>query len=211
MDAITARKIIADKYTYYNSGATAPAYDPYTIPAPVRKEKVWQPSRVNVAARARAAHTARMIILIECMALAAVTLLASSFIVMQYERIAASNTQVNNLKSEIEELSTECDSLSAKVECAVDIASVQTIASEKLNMGYPTDDQIVTIDYAVQDYTEKTAQTASLAAAAATTAKPLQTNTAQTTQTALSAAAAATTVNPLQTSDDIAYLMNNNE
>lgn len=78
------------------------------------------------------------------------------FYLMREERVATASAACTQLDREISTLEVNYAAARTQFECSTDIVSVRAIASEKLNMGYGTNDQIRHMDYSKTDILQTT-------------------------------------------------------
>ena len=67
----------------------------------------------------------------------AVFLFMGGVLLLRYEKLTAINSEVNTLKDQIKQLRSTIEDQQINIEFAMDIVTVQEIAAEKLEMGYP--------------------------------------------------------------------------
>lgn len=79
---------------------------------------------------------------------------AFAFLVWGYQGIFTTENYLNSIKGEIDELEVANDKLILQIAVSEDVGEIQRIASDKLNMGFPEDDQIVTVNLPKEQETE---------------------------------------------------------
>jgi len=69
-----------------------------------------------------------------------------SLLVWGYQGIFATENHLSSVREKISELEIANDKLTLQIAASEDIGEIQRIASEKLNMGFPEEDQIITVN-----------------------------------------------------------------
>lgn len=78
-----------------------------------------------------------------------------ALLVWGYQGIFTTENYLNSMKDEINELEIANDKLSSQIAVSEDIGEIQRVASEKLNMGFPETEQIVTVTLPKAQITEE--------------------------------------------------------
>jgi len=69
-----------------------------------------------------------------------------AFIIARYSIICSTGNDIADLKSQIKKMQTEASNYQVQISEKMDMANIQDVASEKLNMGFPNANQIVYVD-----------------------------------------------------------------
>jgi cell division protein FtsL len=69
-----------------------------------------------------------------------------SFIIARYSIICSTGSQIEELKSGIKTMQAEANDYQAQISEKMDMSYIQNTAKDKLNMGFPSDQQIVYVD-----------------------------------------------------------------
>lgn len=78
---------------------------------------------------------------------AAIVLGLTAFYLVREERVASANAACTQLERENSALLVSYEAKRTQYECSTDIEAVREIASQKMRMGYATEDQIRLVDY----------------------------------------------------------------
>jgi len=107
---------------------------------PITKQDVQTSRKQAVKPRTRKAGVfSTLFVAVLCFA-------AFAFIIARYAVICSTGNDITELKNQIAAMKEEANQYSLQISEKMDMAHIQDVASEKLKMGFPKEDQIVYMD-----------------------------------------------------------------
>lgn len=136
-----------DNYRYSNPKTRNPETPAEVRRAPVRQTKKAELTKAQLVSR----RVGRVLKTALCFAVAFI-------IINRYVAINEANSRINELKDEYNSVVAANEDLQAKIDKAVDLKTLQTVASEKFGMVRPERYQMFYIDMELDDFAENVAQ-----------------------------------------------------
>lgn len=134
----TTEKRVLNQYVYYTS--TSNAYKLNEVERIEPKAVVHEESAVRPQPKLKKGVVVKVAIV------AAIILVGAALLVARYERMSAMSIKINSLKTQINDIENDIDSLNVKLQYAMDINTAQQIAKDELGMDYPDSTQVLSVE-----------------------------------------------------------------